>query len=378
MHVVIKPSFPRLLNANLSDTIFPQRRSRAGRGALILYVLVLLYASLSPFIGWHKPEAFTLLSWPRHWSVFDIALNVLAYIPLGVLLALQARRDETERLESQRRAGAIAIGGACAFSALMELLQMMLPGRVSSSFDLLANGLGAAIGALGILSTAGRLAFSGAQRWRHRHFALGNGAEWGLMLLALWLFAQLNPAIPYFQAGYLNTDMPSAGKLHPYDPVFLIPHALGVALNVCGFALFLALILHPAKRILPNVLLVLMGGFVAKVSAAALLLRAPALVEWISPATLLGFVVGLVFLLVFLRLRHRWRLLAATLLVFGGGLLAKMTSLYGAVDETLRLFNWPYGHLLNFTSLTRWAHEVWPLLACIFLSVLFVRHRELP
>lgn len=342
------------------------------------YVLVLVYASLNPFIGWHAPEVFTLFSWPKHWSIFDIALNVLAYIPLGVLLTLQSRRHEPDRVVSQWRAGLIAVCGGVLLSAAMELLQMLLPGRVSSSFDLIANGLGVSIGALGILSTPGRRAFTWAERWRHRHFALGSRAEWGLVLLGLWLFAQLNPAIPYFQAGYLSYDILSHDKPHPYDPWFLLPQALGVAMNVCGFALFVAVILHPAKRVFPNALLVLMLGFVAKVSAAALMLRAPQLVDWISPATLTGFALGLVLLAIFLRLSYRWRVLAATLLVFAGGLMAKMTSIYGAVDETLRLFNWPYGHLLNFTSLTRWVHEIWPLLACIFLSIAFVRHRDLP
>ena len=56
--------------------------------------------------------------------------------------------------------------------------------------------------------------------------------------------------------------------------------------------------------------------------------------------------------------------------------MAKITSIYGAFDETLRLFNWPYGQLVNFASLTRWMHETWPLLAVIFLAWVFVTHRE--
>ena len=375
----IKRSYARLPDFTIPPTRTPPRGSlRAGWGALILFTLVLVYASLNPFIGWRAPEAFTLLSWPKYWSVFDIVLNVLAYIPFGALLAWQHGRHAPIAGGTLFRSALFAIAIGLLMSVALELTQLMLPGRVCSLFDVLANALGSAMGALAVVMTPGRAALAQVARWRHRHFAFGARAEWGILLLGLWLFAQLNPAIPFFQAGYLSYDILTAEKPHPYDPLFLLPQALGVALNVCGFAMFVAVILHPAKRKLINALLILALGFVAKVSAAALMLKAPLLVDWISPATLIGLAFGVVMFSLAVRLPYRWRVFAATLLVFAGGLMAKITSIYGALDETLRLFNWPYGHLLNFTSLTRWAHEVWPLLACLFLAIVFLRHRDIP
>jgi hypothetical protein len=116
-------------------------------------------------------------------------------------------------------------------------------------------------------------------------------------------------------------------------------------------------------------------GFVAKVSMAALLLKAPLLIAWMGPGTVIGLSAGFLLFTFFSQHSFRARAFSATLMVFAGALLTKMAGIYGAWSETLRLFDWPYGQLLNFASLTRWIHEVWPLLAIIFLATLFVKHR---
>jgi hypothetical protein len=119
-----------------------------------------------------------------------------------------------------------------------------------------------------------------------------------------------------------------------------------------------------------------MVGFMAKVSMAALMLKAPQLIGWMSPGTVIGLSAGLALSIFLLPLTYRRRVLVATLLVFAGGLMAKMSSVYGAFGETLRLFDWPYGHLVNFASLTSWVHEVWPLAAIIYLAILFVKQQD--
>ena len=144
--------------------------------------------------------------------------------------------------------------------------------------------------------------------------------------------------------------------------------------NVCGFALFLSLLFNPRKRIALNVILVLLIGFVAKISMASLLMKAPALAAWLTPATAMGFAAGLFAFLFFGEVAYRWRALVATLFVFAGGVMAKLTSVYRAFDDTLQLFNWPYGHLATFANLTSWVHEIWPLAAFMFLSAVFIKH----
>ncbi len=53
--------------------------------------------------------------------------------------------------------------------------------------------------------------------------------------------------------------------------------------------------------------------------------------------------------------------------------MSKMTSIYDAFDETLRLFDWPYGQLANFASLTRYLNEIWPLLVVLYLVYCFTK-----
>ncbi len=69
--------------------------SKLARSLGIAYALVILYVSLEPFWGWYNPPAtvpfFLFRGWPRYISKFDIIVNVLAYIPLGFLLALSLR-----------------------------------------------------------------------------------------------------------------------------------------------------------------------------------------------------------------------------------------------------------------------------------------------
>ncbi|MEP7157715.1 MAG: VanZ family protein [Betaproteobacteria bacterium] len=352
--------------------------SRAGRGALLAYTFAIIYASLNPFFGWRAPETVGLFSWPRYFSVFDIVLNVLAYIPLGGMLAGMQLRGPRRRDRSLNLSHVLlrAVLAGFALSALMEGLQTLLPMRVSSPADLIANTAGAFIGAGALVSRRGRAMLARGLRWRHRYFARGDAAGWGLLLLGAWLFAQLNPVIPFFEAGHIAAKVEAMIAPAPYDPLVLLPQAVGITLNVCGFALFLSLLLHPGRRTFMNVLLILALGFFAKISSASLMLKTPQMVGWLGPATIIGLSAGLLLFAYFSRIRYRWRAFCTTLFIFAGGLMAKMASVYGAFDETLRLFNWPYGHLISFASLTRWVHETWPLLACILVAWIFVKHRE--
>ncbi len=371
-------SSPPLNNAAIEQLKAPASGNRVGRGALFAYVLVIVYASLNPFFGWRIPETFGLLNWPRYLTGFEVFLNFLAYLPLGGMLAATQLRGlrQRERALGAKRILARAVIAGLALSVLMECLQTMLPVRVASPIDLLANTAGTLIGASALVSRWGRTLLAKTLRWRHRHFARGDETGWGLLLLAAWFFAQLNPVIPFFEAGHIANPFDTAAAQTPYDPLVLLPQAVGITLNVCGFALFLSLLLHPSKRVILNVLLILGLGFFTKISTASLMLKAPQMVGWLGPATIIGLSAGLLLFSYFSRIGYRWRAFCTTLFIFAGGLMAKMASVYGAFDETLRLFSWPHGHLISFASLTRWAHETWPLLACVLVAWIFVRRRE--
>ena len=152
---------------------------------------LIVYASLYPFSDWRyqgiAPWAFLAAPWPRYWTGFDLASNVLGYVPAGFLLALTAWRTGRGRRVVLRATLACAV-----LSLVMEALQSYLPHRVPSNVDLALNIAGGWCGA--VLATA--LEKMGAidrwSRFRARWFL--PDASGGMVLLALWPAALLFPA----------------------------------------------------------------------------------------------------------------------------------------------------------------------------------------
>jgi VanZ family protein len=70
------------------------RRSRLVSYLGVGYTLLVAYATLYPFRSWRAPVdgpfSFILAAWPRYYTFFELLVNVLAYLPLGFLLALTA------------------------------------------------------------------------------------------------------------------------------------------------------------------------------------------------------------------------------------------------------------------------------------------------
>ncbi len=362
-------------------------RRRLIQWALLTYVVMLVYASLAPFAGWQRPQGYTLFDWPKYVTLFDVAINIVAYLPLGAIVAAALRNPLDDAEFSGRQWPAVlALSGfaGLVISIALEFLQAFLPGRVSSPVDVLTNAVGTGMGAAAVLLPAGRRMICALVEFRLVHFSREPRTDWGLLLLALWLFAQLNPAIPFFEAGLLAEQVPvvAAGvpstSAAPYDPLVLLPQAVGVALNVAAFAMFVAMIVPPQRGFALPLVLILACGLAAKLAMAALLLKAPQLVSSLSPATVIGVICGVAVQSRFSRRPYRWRAFWACLFMFAGGVMAKLASVYAAFDQALRLFNWPYGQLANFAGLTRWINEVWPFAALVFLAVAFVSNQSEP
>jgi hypothetical protein len=64
--------------------------------------------------------------------------------------------------------------------------------------------------------------------------------------------------------------------------------------------------------------------------------------------------------------------------LLAGALFAKIFGEYSELTDFLRLFQWPYGQLASFATLTRWLHEAWPLFALGWLVARFVRRPAQP
>lgn len=158
----------------------------------LLYAALIVYASLYPFADWRdqgiEPWAYLWQPFPKYWTGFDVAINVLGYAPFGFLLALSALRTGRSR-----HAVVVASVTGSAMAFLMEGFQSYLPSRVPSNVDFLLNAAGICTGAglAALLEKAGALA-----RWnriRERWFV--SDARGGLVLLALWPVALLFPSV---------------------------------------------------------------------------------------------------------------------------------------------------------------------------------------
>lgn len=102
------------------------------------FVGLIVYASLYPFSDWRyqgiAPWAFLAAPWPRYWTGFDVASNVIGYVPAGFLLALTAWR--TGRTRGVILRATLACAG---LSLVLEALQSYLPDAVPSNVDLALN-----------------------------------------------------------------------------------------------------------------------------------------------------------------------------------------------------------------------------------------------
>lgn len=114
----------------------PAGPAALGLGALALFIL---YGSSGPWAG----EVSRAAELPGI-SLPDIAQNLLLYVPFGLLgvWALRGVRLRPRALFLSLTALGLA------YSAVMELLQMLLADRIASPLDVVANVAGTIIGAL--------------------------------------------------------------------------------------------------------------------------------------------------------------------------------------------------------------------------------------
>lgn len=103
-------------------------------GAAIILVLPVVYSGVVIRIWSWLRDGLGLTGFGAGWVEF--VANVALFLPLGLLLTLCVRRPW------------VGFVGAVALSAAAEFVQLMIPGRVASLRDVVANALGAAVGAL--------------------------------------------------------------------------------------------------------------------------------------------------------------------------------------------------------------------------------------
>ena len=326
---------------------------------------VIVYASLQPFIGWVAPEPpvrYFLWHWEQRWAVADTVFNVAAYVPLGAALVIAW---------PNRWSLPAKIAAAIVFSAMlslsMETAQMWLPTRYASVRDVLANLVGAFVGAL---LGASLIAFKPVTDWANRNrnewMVAGRSGDLQLVLLGVWLLAQINPAIPLFGVTF------HPGQLAAFDPAVLIVEFAQTAAALIGIGLFTDLTMR--KRWMGGIALVLVIGaaIVMKTAAAQAVLKPLAWDEWLRPGHTLGLAGGAFVLMVLFWLPRSVKSVLAGIALLSGVMINLLLPGLISAEAPLSIFSWNYGHLLHLNGLTHTILLLWPFVATAVLFWRFV------
>ena len=339
----------------------------------LAYVGIIVYASLYANHSWRDNGLgvfdFMAGGWPRYWTWQDALFNILAYLPLGFLLTLSPRH---RRSPWARFLFPVLIGFA--LSMTMEALQTFIHGRVSSSLDLLFNTLGTLCGATLALFFGPALLFA-AGRLREQ---LGVGrlsAEAGLILVALWLFAQISPETLFFGLGDLRALLllPPALPFSPNQHLLLESLIAALQTLVAAFLLRGALerlLLNRLQQFLAITVLLLLGVSIRTLASWVLLNNLPLFGEtarWaaLTPGGLTGLVLGVTLVLPLLYVPLSWQLPLAASCLMAATVLVNLMPINPYSPTALTV--WRQGHFLNFNGLTRLIAALWPYLTLIFL-----------
>ena len=355
------------------------RKPVFARVALLVYILLIIYASWYPFSGWHvsglSPLAFLTANLPYYWTGFDLITNVIGYIPLGVLTVFAVY----PRLRGWS-AVLLAILAGILLSTLMEAVQTYLPSRVSSNLDLITNSAGTCIGAL--FAPALTRYFMEDSRFlqlRKRWFT--HEASRGLLVLALWPLAQLYPQAYLFGHGQLLPllsdwlasllSMPvDLGALLRQDvdlsvEQYWLSEAIISAAGLSGALLTLSCVLR--RRAPRGLLLVLLTVAVlaTKSLGSALLYGPDDAFGWLTPGAQGGLLLGLLMLcgLIFAPRVAQRRVAVLMLSICLVTLNAAPANPYFLAT----MQGWTQGRFLNFNGASQFLSLLWPYLALWFL-----------
>jgi VanZ family protein len=342
----------------------------------LLYVVLIVYASLYPFDHWRdqgiSPWAFLLAPWPKYWTGFDVLSNVLGYAPLGFLLALSALR--------MGLAGSVIVMTTLAAALLslgMETLQSYLPARVPSWVDFVLNTSGAFAGAV-IASALEHLGW--IDRWsRFRARWFERDAYLALPLMAVWPVALLFPvSVPLglgqvwdrldnaLYAAFEGTPFEEWIPLQDFELEPLLPGAqlLCVALGLLIPCLLGFTIIKQMGQRMVYGLWVCVMALGASALSAALTYGPLHAWNWLGQPEILGLSLGAALALIFALASRR---VSATFLLL---VLVIQQSLLNQAPESVyfsqTIQTWEQGQFIRFHGLVQWLGWLWPYAVLLF------------
>ena len=309
-----------------------ERRSHLIDLGLVAVGLALVYATLHPWVGWRVPAhsifRYLGLGWPRFWTWFDVISNLLAYVPLGILLAL--------RLRPIWRGGRIllvALLAGALFSLILETLQNFLPTRVPSRLDLLINTFGALLGAGTALLFAQRPHRERELIWHKPNYFSHESLPF-LLIVALWLCAQFTPQRMLYETGTIvspaiqtlathidrtadpiRTSVDFASAVTPLLESLQVDGAYSILIEAAAVSIWVSCIglllidaLASSRSRGIAIVSVLIAAFLLRGTALAVLTGNLEYGLWLSAGAQAGLLLGPILLLLLSGIRRRDRL----------------------------------------------------------------------
>ena len=342
--------------------IWPLQAMPLARVMSLTYAILILYISLNPF-DFDFKNGIAAWAWldaplPRFITLFDVLVNVLAYIPFGFLLVFAS---------FPRWRNYAALGMAIGLSAIVafgvETLQSWIPTRIPSLMDWWANVFGGLLGGLLAIPLGPQWLSGTAIR---RRFDQWFGMNWTICaLFLLFPWSQIYP-----QSSWLGVGVWGHVIFGPIDwGTTVMNHVLQETLItvLCwlGVALLLSLGMRskaPQWHILNGLL-----GFTVliKIVFTALQFGWEFSLNWLTAGAFWGMLLATLLL--------RWALQPKTetkqfLAVF---CLALATIAINVMPDNpyfiLTLRYWQQGRLLHFNELMQWVSVVWLPLAIIWM-----------
>lgn len=295
--------------------------------------------------------------------------NVAGYVPYG-FLAIAALHPRFRGVP----AFGVAVGSAALLSLVLEALQAYLPARFASNLDVLCNIGGAAVGAALGQHFARLIAEGPLHDRRAAAFLPGVDIDFGLVLLGLWLFVQLNPATLFFGVGDLRDLLVPMGGRARAPEFFVFIEAATTAANLVAVGLLLSALTAPGRRVRRMFIGFLAAALIVKTAAFSILMQAHSVFGWLTQGAQLGLALGIAIALAAVTLPRTARLALAAVLLMAGTVLVNLSPPNPYLADSLKV--WQQGHFLNFNGLTRLVSVLWPFMALGYLIYLAARRRE--
>ncbi|MDO8413931.1 MAG: VanZ family protein, partial [Gallionellaceae bacterium] len=140
-----------------------------------------------------------------------------------------------------------------------------------------------------------------------------------------------------------------------------------VMLNLLMLGMLLLTLLRKRRHVVNALLLILCIVALAKFVTAAVLLKSWALLLWLNTEAMLGIFVGILLLVAASRLARAWLLWCAAGVALVYLVLAQWVLNSSMSPATMRLYQWNYGHLLNYNGLSQSISLILPFLMLGYL-----------